>query len=85
MSTTKCDLKNELTRWRKQMLDWSFGEFRRKIFSWNRDSVEDVFRVSAFGGRVPGRQLREMQEGADGLEKAATRDWLLRQTRKKRN
>ena len=59
------------------MLDRGLGELGGESLSGDGDPVEHVLRLLALGRRVPGGQLREVEEGPNGLEEAPAVDGLL--------
>ena len=59
------------------MFNRGLGELGGEIFSGDGDSVEHVLGLLALRRRVPGGQLREVEEGPDSLEEAPAVDGLL--------
>ena len=59
------------------MLNRSLGELGGEIFSGDGDPIKDVLGLLALRRRVPCGQLREVEEGSDGLEEAPAVDGLL--------
>ena len=64
------------------MFNRGLGELGGEIFSGDGYSVEHVLGLLALRRRVPGGQLREVEEGSDRLEQAAAGDGLLRGSEK---